>query len=43
MPKGLSVQINKSDVRTLPIFDSIAREGGIDERDMFNTFTSGVV
>jgi phosphoribosylformylglycinamidine cyclo-ligase len=42
MPKGLSVQINKSDVRTLPIFDLIAREGGIDERDMFNTFNMGV-
>jgi len=42
MPKGLSVKIKKSDVRTLPIFDLIAREGSIDERDMFNTFNMGV-
>ncbi|MBR5264172.1 MAG: phosphoribosylformylglycinamidine cyclo-ligase, partial [Clostridia bacterium] len=26
----------------LPIFDLIAKEGGIDERDMFNTFNMGV-
>ena len=26
----------------LPIFDLIAKEGGISERDMFNTFNMGV-
>ena len=42
MPKGLSVRIKRSDVRVLPIFDLIAKEGGIAERDMFNTFNMGV-
>ncbi len=42
MPKGLSVKIKRADVRVLPIFDLIAKEGGIDERDMFNTFNMGV-
>ena len=34
--------INRSAVRVLPIFDLIAKEGGISERDMFNTFNMGV-
>ena len=42
MPKGLSVRIKRSVVRVLPIFDLIAKEGGIAERDMFNTFNMGV-
>ena len=42
MPKGLSVKIRKSDVRVLPIFDLIAKEGNIAERDMYNTFNMGV-
>ena len=29
-------------VRVLPIFDLIAKEGNISERDMFNTFNMGV-
>ena len=29
-------------MRVLPIFDLLAKEGGIDERDMFNTFNMGV-
>ena len=29
-------------MRVLPIFDLIAKEGGIAERDMFNTFNMGV-
>ena len=41
-PKGLGARINKSDVRILPIFDLIAKEGNIPERDMFNTFNMGV-
>ena len=40
--KGLSVKINKSDVRVLPIFKLLQKVGGIDERDMFNTFNMGV-
>ena len=26
----------------LPVFDMIAKEGGVPERDMFNTFNMGV-
>ena len=40
--KGLSVKINKADVRILPIFKLLQKVGGIDERDMFNTFIMGV-
>ena len=39
---GLSAKIEKSAVRVLPIFDLIAKTGGIPERDMFNTFNMGV-
>ncbi len=42
IPKGLSARIDKSAVRVLPIFRLIAERGGIDERDMFNTFNMGV-
>ncbi len=39
---GLSVKIKKDDVRVLPIFKLLQKVGGIDERDMFNTFNMGV-
>lgn len=42
LPTGKSAKIEKSVVRTLPIFDLIAKEGGISERDMFNTYNMGV-
>ncbi len=42
IPKGFGAKIEKSAVRTPALFDLIAREGGIDERDMFNTFNMGV-
>ena len=42
IPDGLGVKINKSDIRVLPIFKLIQKVGGIDERDMFNTFNMGV-
>lgn len=42
IPAGLSARIDKSAVRILPIFELIAREGGIPERDMFNTYNMGV-
>jgi len=42
IPKGLTARIEKSAVRVLPIFDLIAREGGVPERDMFNTYNMGV-
>lgn len=40
--KGLGVKIKKEDVRILPIFKLLQKVGGIDERDMFNTFNMGV-
>ena len=42
IPKGLGVQIKKSDVKVLPIFKLIQKVGGIAERDMFNTVNMGV-
>ena len=42
IPDGLGAKIEKSAVRVLPIFDLIAKKGGIPERDMFNTFNMGV-
>lgn len=42
IPDGYGAKIEKSAVRVLPIFDLIAKRGGISERDMFNTFNMGV-
>lgn len=42
IPEGLCAVIDRNAVRVLPIFDLIARVGGISERDMFNTFNMGV-
>lgn len=42
IPEGYCAKIERSAVRVPPIFDLIAREGGIDERDMFNTYNMGV-
>lgn len=42
VPSGLCADIERSAVKVLPIFDLIARTGGISERDMFNTFNMGV-
>ena len=42
IPSGLTARIERAAVPVLPIFDLIAREGNIPERDMFNTFNMGV-
>ncbi len=42
MPDGKGVKIDRSAVKILPIFELIAKEGNISERDMFNTFNMGV-
>ncbi len=42
IPNGLCATIEKSAVRVLPIFDLIAKEGNVPERDMFNTYNMGV-
>ncbi len=39
---GLGAKIDKASVKILPIFDLLAKKGGISERDMFNTFNMGV-
>ena len=40
--KPVLAVIKKSDVRTPVLFDVLAKEGNIPERDMFNTFNMGV-
>ena len=42
IPDGLGAKIAYKDVQTLPIFDLIAKEGGISQHDMFNTYNMGV-
>ena len=42
IPSGLGARIERSRIKVLPIFDLLARTGGISERDMFNTFNMGV-
>ncbi len=42
IPKGFGAKIERAAVRVLPIFELIAKEGNIPERDMFNTFNMGV-
>ncbi|MBQ9348921.1 MAG: phosphoribosylformylglycinamidine cyclo-ligase, partial [Oscillibacter sp.] len=42
LPEGLSVRIEKAAVRTPALFPLLQREGGIDQREMFNTFNMGV-
>ncbi len=42
IPEGLTAKIDKSAVKILPIFELIAKEGNIPERDMFNTYNMGV-
>ncbi len=42
LPEGMGAKITKSAVKILPIFELIAKEGNISERDMFNTFNMGV-
>ncbi len=42
IPKGLGAKIEKSAIRVLPIFELLEKTGGIDSRDMFNTFNMGV-
>ncbi len=42
LPSGKSALIKKDDVRVLPIFKLIEKEGGVSERDMYNTYNMGV-
>ncbi len=42
VPDGLCANIDRSAVKVLPIFEVIAKDGNIPERDMFNTYNMGV-
>ncbi|MBQ8208575.1 MAG: phosphoribosylformylglycinamidine cyclo-ligase [Clostridia bacterium] len=42
IPDGLGAVIDRASVKVLPIFELIAKVGGISERDMFNTYNMGV-
>ncbi len=42
LPAGFAAKIRKDAVKTPPVFRLIQKEGGISERDMFNTFNMGV-
>ena len=42
LPAGLSAKIERANLRVLPVFELIARRGGIEEREMFGTFNMGV-
>ncbi|MBO4724956.1 MAG: phosphoribosylformylglycinamidine cyclo-ligase, partial [Firmicutes bacterium] len=42
IPDGLCAYVDKASVKILPIFNLIAKVGGISEHDMFNTFNMGV-
>ena len=42
IPDGLCAKIDKSALRTPPIFSMLQRMGSIPEHDMFNTFNMGV-
>ena len=42
IPDGLGAKLEKSALRTPPVFDFLAKTGNIPERDMYNTFNMGV-
>jgi phosphoribosylformylglycinamidine cyclo-ligase len=42
IPDGFTVKIDKTTLKTLPIFELIQKTGNIDMRDMYNTFNMGV-
>ena len=42
LPEGVLARIDASRFPKMPIFEIIARKGGIPQRDMYNTFNMGV-
>ena len=42
IPDGLCAKIDKSAIKVLPIFKTIAAWGNVPERDMYNTYNMGV-
>ena len=42
LPKGLSAKIDEKALQAPPIFNVLMQTGGVDKRDMYNTFNMGV-
>lgn len=42
IPDNFTAKIDKKSLKTLPIFELLQKVGGIQERDMYNTFNMGV-
>lgn len=42
LPEKICAQIERKNIKVLPIFDRLAKDGKIEEYDMFNTFNMGV-
>lgn len=42
IPDGLCARIDKSAIKTPAVFRLLQQKGGIDERDMFNTYNMGI-
>jgi len=42
LPKGLGAEVNLSAVPLLPVFDWLAKAGGVAEREMVRTFNCGI-
>ncbi len=42
LPDGVRARVERAAIPVLPIFDMIAKEGGVDDRDMLNTFNMGI-
>ena len=42
LPKGLAAKIDEKALQAPPIFNVLMQTGGIDKRDMYNTFNMGV-
>ncbi len=42
IPTGLAARLDKTKIPSQPIFSLLSRVGGIDERDMYNTYNMGI-
>ena len=42
LPEGMRAVVDRSSLRVPPIFDLLAKQGGIPENEMFSTFNMGV-
>ena len=42
LPDGIMAKIDKSSIKTPPVFKLLQEEGAVPERDMFNIFNMGI-